>query len=185
MIRKTKLSTIAPGLATIAIVLAVGSTGRGQQIAFAQESTSEPLSNVQDTPPPTSPNQTGVNKSVTFVDIHINLTEDGSIKSVESSSQTINGTNEQLREQFAQLMQSRADEYYNIESTTFVNSANGTAQTFSRGQATPGVFNEWFEGSLQQMDQGPSPSGEEVERSKTKTWTTVCTPENCASTHSE
>ncbi|MDQ3903736.1 MAG: hypothetical protein M3247_08870 [Thermoproteota archaeon] len=182
MIKKAKLSTIAIGLATIAIVTATGSTGWGQQIAFAQATAPEVPSNVQNAQPATSSNQTGVNKTVTFVDVHINMTKDGKIKSIASSSQSINGTDEQLREQFANLMQSRAAEYYNLDSITFINSANGTAQTFGRGQATPNVFTKWFEETLAQMSQGASPSEEAGLRAQ-KFWTTVCTEGACASTH--
>jgi hypothetical protein len=173
-----KAITAVAAVAIIAIIATVGSVGWGQQITLGQELTPEPPSDVQDAQQPTtSTNQTDV-RSFTFVDIHINLTEDGAVRSFESSSETINGTNEQLREQFAQLMQTRTEEYYNMNSTTFINTEQLTAQVYGRGQATPEVFNEWFEGKLAQQVQEAMPT-----KPPPVVWITVCTTTTCNSTH--
>ncbi|MGH9954983.1 MAG: PKD domain-containing protein, partial [Nitrososphaera sp.] len=144
---------------------------------------------VQAVPQTTPTNQTGV-KAITFLDILINVTEDGEITNFETSSRTINGTNEQLREQFAQLIQAPKYQYNNIESTTFINEEQGTAQVFGPGQATPEVFSNWFEETLVQMDldlegeEGGDVSAEGTAKKK-KVWITICDPVTCITSHGE
>jgi hypothetical protein len=124
----------------------------------------------------TNLNQTNV-KSFKFLTISINLTKDGSVQQFGSSQKTINGTDAQLRTAFAALVKEQNYQNKNIVSTTFVSDDNKTQEVYGKGQATPAVFDKWFNTMLT-AKHGINPAAKTV-----KVWITICSVDKCWTTH--
>jgi hypothetical protein len=126
-------------------------------------------------------NQTQL-KSFKFLSIFINLTKDGSVQQFASSQKTINGTDAQLRADFAKLVKEQNYQNKNVVSTTFLGDDNKTQEVYGKGQATPAVFDKWFNTTLTAK---PTISGGKLIVARpVKVWITICTTEKCYTTHS-
>jgi hypothetical protein len=128
----------------------------------------------------TNVNQTNVNqtnvKSFKFLTVFINLTKDGSVQQFDSSQKTITGTDAQLKTAFAALVKQQNYQNKNVVSTTFINDDNKTQEVYSKGQATPAVFDKWFNTMLT-ATHGITPA------KKIRVWITVCSVDKCGTTH--
>jgi hypothetical protein len=123
----------------------------------------------------TNVNQTNV-KSFKFLTVFINLTKDGSVRQFDSSQKTITGTDAQLKTAFAALVKQQNYQNKNVVSTTFINDDNKTQEVYSKGQATPAVFDKWFNTMLT-ATHGITPA------KKIRVWITVCSVDKCGTTH--
>jgi hypothetical protein len=132
----------------------------------------------------TNVNQTNV-KSFKFLTIFINLTNEGSVQQFGSSQKTINGTDAQLRTAFAALVKDQNYQNKNVVSTTFLGDDNKTQEVYGKGQATPLVFEKWFNATLTK----PALGGFHVASNPAagpqpeKVWIIICTKKGCTSTH--
>jgi hypothetical protein len=126
-------------------------------------------------------NQTQV-KSFKFLSIFINLTKDGSVQQFASSQKTINGTDAQLRADFAKLVKEQNYQNKNVVSTTFLGDNNKTQEVYGKGQATPAVFDKWFNTTL--TAKPTISAGKLIVARPVKVWITICTVDKCYTTHS-
>ena len=132
-----------------------------------------------DTYAQTNVNQTEA-KSFKFLSIFINLTKDGSVQQFASSQKTINGTDAQLRAAFAKLVEEQNYQNKNVVSTTFLGDDNKTQEVYGKGQATPAVYDKWFNTTLT----AKPIAGNLIVARAVKVWITICTTEKCYTTHS-
>lgn len=125
----------------------------------------------------TNANQTNV-KSFKFLSIYINLTKDGNVQQFASSQKTINGTDAQLKTAFAKLVKEQNYQNKNVVSTTFVNDDNKTQEVYGKGQATPAVYDKWFNTML-------TPKHGINASKSVRVWITICSenPSKCWTTH--
>ena len=130
-----------------------------------------------DTYAQTNANQTEV-RSFKFLSIFINLTKDGSVQQFASSQKTINGTDAQLRAAFAKLVEEQNYQNKNVVSTTFLGDDNKTQEVYGKGQATPAVYDKWFNTALT----AKPIAGKLIVTRPVKVWITICTTDKCFKT---
>ena len=100
----------------------------------------------------------------------------GSVEQFGSSLKTINGIDAQLKTAFGDISKGTELSDENVVSTSFIGDDNKTQEVYGKGQATPVVFDKWFNTMLT--------AKHHMLPEKTKrVWVTVCDVNKCATTH--
>lgn len=123
-------------------------------------------------------------KTFKFITIFINLTKDGSVQQLSSSQKTINGTDAQLRTAFAELVKDQNYQNKNVVSTTFLGDDNKTQEVYGKGQATPAVFDKWFNTMLTAKPVAGTKEVTAAAAAGKRVWITICDEHKCYTTHS-